>query len=75
MIPRRGVATLRDHLAVKIIVMRINRWGPNDYRMAIFIPRLDRLRKLVPPTRTIPTDTSQSSLILLQAAPNHTWMN
>lgn len=71
----RGLATLRTHPAARTIVTGTSQCNPNGRRTVIFILRLASLQKSVPPTHTIRTGTSLSSLILLQATPNHTWTN
>lgn len=69
----RGLATLRTHLVASIIMTQISRPNPNDRQTVISILLLASLRISVPPTPTIPTDTSLSSLILWQAVLNHVW--
>ena len=70
-----GLPTLRAHPVARVVVTRTSQRNLNGRRTVIFILHLASLRKFVPPTHTIPTNTSQSSLILSQATPNHTWMN
>lgn len=67
-----GLATLRTHPVARVVT-RTSQRNLNRRQTVIFILHFASLRKFVPPTHTIPTDTSQSSLILSQATPNHTW--
>lgn len=73
--PHHGLATLRTHPAARTIATRTIQFNLSDHQTVISILHLASLRKFVPPTRTAPTDTSLSSLTLLQVTPNHTWTN
>ena len=70
--PQHGLAILKIPPAARITATGTNLGGRP---MIICILHLVSLRESVPQTRTIPTDTSLFSLILLQAIPNHTWTN
>ncbi len=71
--PHHGLATLRIHPVARLTVTQTSQRYLNRRRTVIFILHLASPRRSVPPTHTIPTDTSLSNLILLQATQNHTW--
>lgn len=73
--PHHGIATSRTHPAARIIMTRTSRPNLNGRPTVMFILHLASLGKVVPRTLTIPRDTSLSSLIPLQAIPNHIWTN
>lgn len=71
--PLRGPATLKTHPAARITATGTSQSNLNGRPMVISILNLTSLREFVPPTHTTPTDTSLSSLTLLQATRNHIW--
>ena len=71
--PHHGLVTLRNHPAARTTATRSSQLNIKGPQMVISILHLANLRKFVRPTRTAPTDTSLSSLILSQVTPIHTW--